>query len=110
MRATLLIVALVASVSGCGVVPRPVARTAGAPTPAVVTSPPASPDASPTPSAAAAGLTAPEARRALREWVRRYNATLRARKWWRRNDRVDALFVEAAMHEAVLERNRWRTR
>lgn len=41
----------------------------------------------------------------MRRWVSLYNATLRKPKWWRRNALLDALFVEAALHEGVLERN-----
>ncbi|WP_433435516.1 hypothetical protein [Nonomuraea sp. CA-141351] len=106
--------ALVLSLSGCGVVPRLVSRPADAPTPTPVTSqatPPAS--AAPTPSATRAALTIPRARQAVQEWVGKYNATLKRRKWWQSNARLDALFVEGALHEGVLERNHedfgWKT-
>ncbi len=41
----------------------------------------------------------------MRDWVRKYNATIKKRKWWREDSRLDALFVEGALHEGVLERN-----
>ncbi|MFI9572893.1 hypothetical protein ACIG5D_15745 [Microbispora rosea] len=103
MRVTWLIVALVVSLSGCGAVTDLVAHRTDAPSPA--SSPRTTPIAAPTPSAAETGLTLSQARQALREWVSKYNATLRKPKWWNQNDRLDALFVEAALHEGVIERN-----
>ncbi|WP_336216617.1 hypothetical protein [Nonomuraea sp. LPB2021202275-12-8] len=107
--------ALVLSLSGCGVLPGLGAWPAGAPTPSPVTSQATSPppssgtapptSAAPTPSPARAALTIPQARQAMREWVGKYNATLKKRKWWKQNARLDALFMEAALHEAVLEGN-----
>ncbi|MEV4115649.1 hypothetical protein [Nonomuraea sp. NPDC049695] len=94
--------ALVLSLSGCGAVQRLAPRPAGAPTPTPEAS---STSAIPTPSATKAALTAPQASQAVREWVGRYNATLKKRKWWRQNARLEALFVEGALHEGVLERN-----
>ncbi|MBN6056510.1 hypothetical protein JYK22_31570, partial [Nonomuraea sp. RK-328] len=107
-RLRLLITVVVLSLSGCGVIPGLIpSKPTGAPTPAPVasraTSPSPSPDA--TPSATRAALTVPQARQAMREWVAKYNATLKQRKWWRQDARLDALFVEAALHEGVLERN-----
>ncbi|WP_328709279.1 hypothetical protein [Microbispora hainanensis] len=116
MRRMWVIVAMVVSLSGCGVVTDMIAHRADAP------SPPASPrpasstartsSAGPTSSAtpantatAGTGLTLPEARQAMTKWVGEYNATLRKRKWWNKNDLLDALFIEAALHEGVLERN-----
>lgn len=116
MRRTLLITAAVMSLSGCGALhgllrlppapptPAPATTTAqAAPSPAPSTSTSVTP--SPAPTAARPPLTAAQAGQALREWVGRYNATLKTRKWWTRNDRLDGLFVEAALHEGVLERN-----
>ncbi|MET7463280.1 hypothetical protein [Nonomuraea sp. NPDC005501] len=113
MRGTLLILALVLSLCGCGVIPGPAARPAGHPTPAPVASPPsgATPSASAartpsaTPSAAKAGLTIPQAGLAVRQWVAKYDAMLETRKWWRQNALLEALFVEGALHQGVLERN-----
>ncbi|WP_344577784.1 hypothetical protein [Nonomuraea roseoviolacea] len=112
MRGKLLIISAVAvSLSGCGVVPRLIPRPAGAPTPAPATSPatpqPPSSSSSPaaTPSPTRPALGAPQARQAVRQWVAAYNATLKQRRWWRQDARIEALFVEAALHEGVLERN-----
>ncbi|WP_285702380.1 hypothetical protein [Microtetraspora sp. NBRC 16547] len=108
--------ALALSLSGCGVVP----GLADAPTPTPVTSQAtspspssgAAPSASADRSATKAALTISQARQAMREWVGKYNAALKKRKWWRQNALVDSLFLEAALHEAVLERNheafRWK--
>ncbi|MEQ4717270.1 hypothetical protein [Nonomuraea sp. B19D2] len=101
----LLTVALVLSLSGCGVVARLGARPADAPTPTPVTSQAPSSGTTPTPSPARAALTIPQARQAMQEWVGKYNATLKKRKWWRQNAGLEALFIEAALHEGVLERN-----
>ncbi|WP_143736835.1 hypothetical protein [Microbispora sp. GKU 823] len=95
--------AVVVSLSGCGVVTDLVAHRADAPS--TVTSPRPASSTAPTPSAGETGLTISQARQALREWVGKYNATLRKREWWNQNDRLDALFVEAALHEGVIERN-----
>ncbi|HEY9524162.1 MAG TPA: hypothetical protein VIR33_13050 [Thermopolyspora sp.] len=62
--------------------------------------------AAPIPSTANAALTVPQARQAMREWVYKYNAALKKRKWWRSNARLDALFIEGALHEGALERGR----
>ncbi|MFI7636254.1 hypothetical protein [Nonomuraea sp. NPDC049400] len=97
--------ALVLSLSGCGVVSRLAARPADAPTPTPVTSQPPSSGTTPTPSPAKAALTVPQARQAMQEWVGKYNATLKKRKWWRQNAGLEALFIEAALHEGVIERN-----
>ncbi|MEU6796553.1 hypothetical protein ABZ907_33085 [Nonomuraea wenchangensis] len=111
MRGTLLIAALVGSLAGCAAVPGRITWPFGdsPPTPATssATTAPVTPSAAPTPapSATRAALTAPEAARALRTWVTTYNATLRKPKWWRQNARLDALFIEGALHEGVLERN-----
>ncbi|GGO21875.1 hypothetical protein [Microbispora bryophytorum] len=103
MRGTWLIGVLVVSLSGCGVVIDRVAHRADAPSP--VASPRPTSSAAPTSPAAEMGPTIAQARQALREWVGRYNATLRKRKWWNQNGLLDALFVEAALHEGVIERN-----
>lgn len=103
MRGTWLIGALVMSLSSCGAVTDMVTHRADAPSP--VTSPRPAPTAAPTPPAAEMGPTISQARQAMREWVSTYNATLRKPKWWNQNDRLDALFVEAALHEGVIERN-----
>ncbi|GAA3598672.1 hypothetical protein GCM10022419_097830 [Nonomuraea rosea] len=110
MRGVLLIAALIVSLSGCGMVPGLPAWPAAAPAPAPVTPPPAttpapSTSASPTPSATRAALTIPLARQAMREWLVTYNATLKKRKWWTQDARLDALFIEGALHEGVLEGN-----
>ncbi|WP_170247497.1 hypothetical protein, partial [Nonomuraea zeae] len=52
-----------------------------------------------------AALTAPQAGQAVKEWVTKYNALLKKRKWWTQDARLDALFMEGALHEAVLEGN-----
>ncbi|MFI6183563.1 hypothetical protein ACIA8R_49095 [Nonomuraea sp. NPDC051191] len=110
MRAIPLIVALVLSLAGCGAIPGLPLRPA--PTPPPAASPAPTPSAapsvsgSPTPSATRAALTVPQARQALRTWLGTYNATLGKRKWWRSNARLDALFMEGALYEGVLERSR----
>ncbi|MFI6451907.1 hypothetical protein ACIBF6_10155 [Streptosporangium amethystogenes] len=100
--------ALVVSLSGCVAVAQLVTKPADAPTPtparSQATSPPPS-SAAPTPSPTKAGLTIPQARQAVRAWVGKYNATLKKRKWWQKDALLDALFVEAALHEGVLEAN-----
>ncbi|MFI7423093.1 hypothetical protein [Nonomuraea sp. NPDC049684] len=124
MRAQPLIVALVLSLTGCGAIPGLPYRPADPPTPSRAASPAASPSqsqsqspsqspdatpsasATPAPSATAQALTVPQARTAMRTWVAQYNAAIKKRKWWRSNARLDALFVEGALHEGVLERNR----
>ncbi|MFB9200309.1 hypothetical protein ACFFV7_03810 [Nonomuraea spiralis] len=110
--------ALVLSLAGCGALPGLPLRPFEAPPPtrtptaSPATSQPPSPTASPTtsatpaPSATRAALTVPQARNAMRKWVDDYNAMLRKRKWWRSNARLDALFIEGALHEGVLERSR----
>ncbi|MFF3671078.1 hypothetical protein [Microtetraspora malaysiensis] len=108
--------ALVLSLSGCGAVAGVFVWPVDAPTPTPVTShatslPPSSGatpsgSAAPTPSATKTALTIPQARQAMRQWVGKYNAVLKKRKWWRSNARIDALFIEGAMHEGVLERSR----
>ncbi|NUW38578.1 hypothetical protein [Nonomuraea rhodomycinica] len=109
MRGKLLITVVALGLSGCGVVPGLVPRPAGQParTPAPAASRATSPSPSPEVSRSATrpALGAPEARQAMRAWVDKYNATLKQRKWWRSNDRIDALFMEAALYEGVLERN-----
>ncbi|MET7338652.1 hypothetical protein [Nonomuraea sp. NPDC005650] len=102
MRRT-LVAALVVSLSGCGVVPGLPARHADAPTSAPPTSQGTS--AAPAPATTRTALTISQAGQAMRGWVDKYNATLKMRKWWRQNARLDALFVEAALHEGVIERN-----
>ncbi|GAB3129768.1 hypothetical protein GCM10027161_00870 [Microbispora hainanensis] len=112
--------ALVVSLSGCGAFTDVVAHRADAPSPATSPRPMSStartPSTGPTPSATPAptaatpaptgtGPTLTGARQAMQKWVGEYNATLRKRKWWNRNDLLDALFVEAALHEGVIERN-----
>ncbi|KAB8194117.1 hypothetical protein FH608_018235 [Nonomuraea phyllanthi] len=130
MRRTLLIGALALSLSGCGMAPGLMNWSADAPTPSTPSTPPASSSPSPTPtptsqspsatasptatpSATSAGVTVSQAGQALRQWVDKYNAMLTKRKWWRSNARLDALFVEGALHEGVLERNHedfgWKT-
>ncbi|NUW33193.1 hypothetical protein HTZ77_17395 [Nonomuraea sp. SMC257] len=107
MRGKLLITVAALSLSGCGVVPGLLPRPAGAPTPTPVASPATSSSSSPdaTPSPTRSALSAPQARQAMREWVDAYNATLKQRRWWRQNARIEALFTDAALHEGVLERN-----
>ncbi|MEZ7124152.1 hypothetical protein ACBR40_02355 [Nonomuraea sp. AD125B] len=113
MRGTLLIAALVGSLAGCAAVPGRITWPSGDSPPAPATSsaatppitPSATPTPTPTPSATRAALTSSEAARALRTWVRAYNATLKKPKWWWKNDLLDALFVEGALHEGVLERS-----
>ncbi|MGW0809085.1 hypothetical protein [Nonomuraea sp. NPDC002799] len=116
MRGKLPIAALVLSLSGCGVIPGTFALPADAPTPtpapSQATSPPPSPaptapptSAAPTPSASRAALTSAQAKQAVRTWVGKYNATLKRSKWWNSDARVDALFTEAALYEAVVEGN-----
>ncbi|TDD11160.1 hypothetical protein [Nonomuraea diastatica] len=105
MRRILLSGALVVSLSGCGVVARPSDLPTQATSPA-----PSSGTVVPTrvtPIPARAALTIPQARQAMQKWVGRYNATLKKREWWRSNARLDALFIEGALHEGVLERNQW---
>ncbi|QYC42515.1 hypothetical protein Nocox_24560 [Nonomuraea coxensis DSM 45129] len=120
VRRTLLIAALAASLAaGCAAVPGRITWPSGdsapsqaaspAPSPpatasAPATSPPLTPS-TPAPSPTRPPLTAPEAARAMRAWVSAYNATLRKPRWWRQNTRLDALFIEGALHEGVLERN-----
>jgi hypothetical protein len=113
VRGSLLIAACVVGLSGCGMVPGPpgwpVRVAAPSPSPSLSPSPAAT-SPSPAPSATAttparAALTIPQAKQAMREWVSRYNATIKQRKWWRKNATLDALFVEGALHEGVLERN-----
>ncbi|GAA2215035.1 hypothetical protein GCM10009850_105020 [Nonomuraea monospora] len=107
----LLTLAGAVCLSGCATIPglrflpaEAPTTTAAAPRP-TPTPTPTTP--SPSPSATAkAALTKPQATQALREWLAKYNATLKKRKWWRQNDVLDGLFVEAALHEGVLERNR----
>ncbi|WP_345404755.1 hypothetical protein [Nonomuraea salmonea] len=41
----------------------------------------------------------------MRQWLGTYNKTIKKAKWWRKNSTLDALFVEGALHEGVLERN-----
>ncbi|YCK37818.1 hypothetical protein ACNF49_28320 [Actinomadura sp. ATCC 39365] len=122
MRAIPLIVALVLSLAGCGAIPGLPYRPADPPTPSRAASPVTSPSlspaqspssdatpsasATPAPSATAEALTVPRARTAMRTWVAQYNAALKKRKWWRSNARLDALFVEGALYEGVLERSR----
>ncbi|MCK2215962.1 hypothetical protein MF672_019490 [Actinomadura sp. ATCC 31491] len=109
MRRTLLIAAFAVTLSGCAAVPGRIPWPAAPPSPtATPTSTPVASTPTPTPapsSPARAALTAPEARKALLTWLDDYNATLKRRKWWRQNSRLDALFIEAALHEGVLERN-----
>ncbi|MER6578083.1 hypothetical protein [Nonomuraea sp. NPDC001023] len=120
MRALPLIVALVLSLGGCGAIPGLPYRPADPPTPSRAASPAASPSpsrapspdaapsasATPAPTATAQALTVARARTAMRTWLATYNAALRKRKWWRSNARLDALFVEGALYEGVLERSR----
>ncbi|MFC5827773.1 hypothetical protein [Nonomuraea insulae] len=115
-----LIVALVLILSGCGAIPGllRLPTPASAPskatskTPSPTTSPSPSPS-TPTPSATRAALTIPQAGQAMRKWVGAYNAMLKKRKWWKQNSLLDALFIEGALHEGVLERNHedfgWKT-
>ncbi|MEU4514445.1 hypothetical protein AB0G05_33510 [Nonomuraea wenchangensis] len=111
VRGTLLIAALVGSLAGCAAVPGritwPFSDSPSTPATSSAATPPITPSATPTPtpSATRAALTAPEAAQALRTWVSKYNATLKKRKWWWLNSRLDALFIEGALHEGVLERN-----
>ncbi|MET8867893.1 hypothetical protein ABZW11_33585 [Nonomuraea sp. NPDC004580] len=110
-RRTLLGLAVVAGLAGCGTLPPPVpglarpsavAKATHAPT---APPPSPSPSATPTPSPTGSALTAAQARQAMREWLSAYNKTLKKAKWWRKNSTLDALFVEGALHEGVLERN-----
>ncbi|MFK4037833.1 hypothetical protein ACI2LC_18750 [Nonomuraea wenchangensis] len=109
VRGTLLIAALVGSLAGCAAVPGRITWPAGDSTSAPATRPATPPtpvlSPSPSPSPTRAALTAPEAARALRTWVSAYNAMLKKPKWWWQNARLDALFIEGALHEGVLERN-----
>lgn len=106
MRGIPLMAALVLSLSGCGVVPGlPPAPAPVTPTSKATSPPPSASTPTPTPSPTRAALTIPQARQAVREWVSTYNATLKKRKWWKQNSRLDALFIEGALHEGVLERN-----
>ncbi|WP_204047256.1 hypothetical protein [Microbispora siamensis] len=91
--------AIVVSLSGCGVVTDLVAHRADAPS--TVTSPRPTSSAAPTPSAGETGLTISQARQALREWVGKYNATLRKREWWRpeRQQPIGDWFIAQATYK-----------
>ncbi|MEV4805578.1 hypothetical protein AB0K18_36745 [Nonomuraea sp. NPDC049421] len=113
VRRTVLGLAVVAGLAGCGTLPPPVPGLARPSAVAKATSSPATPPPSPspgpstppTPSPSRPALTAAQAGQELRQWLGTYNKTIKKAKWWRKNSTLDALFVEGALHEGVLERN-----